>query len=154
MKQFTIFLLLLLLTTCSGKTGKSPGDAVAASDDKARLSIEAQPRQGFEPLRVTLRAVLQGVSPNDKEYYCLKQEWDFGDGAISTEEPNCDPYSESSKIETEFFAQHEYEDAGVYQAFFTLGDKKVISRKYQIVVIASERGSAAESQTDRLAVAR
>ena len=105
-----------------------------------KLSITGSPRQGFEPLRVTFRGLLKVADPNDKELYCLQEEWDFGDGAKSTEKPNCDPHSADTKIKTEFFTEHVYEKYGNYTVKLTLGDKKIRSRGIAIVILERNTG--------------
>ncbi len=98
------------------------------SSDKSKkkgpkLVVQVIPRQGLSPHHVSVNAKLEGVSENDPEWYCKKLEWDFGDGSLSAEEPHCDPYTPETKILTEFYAEHTYEDAGKYVVRFKLGDK-------------------------------
>ena len=128
-------LLIVCLFSCSSKsgTGSSPSDT--ASADGLKLVLGVSPRQGFAPLRVTFRGELQGVNENSEEHYCLQEEWDFGDGSVSTEKPNCDPHSPDTKIKTEFFADHVYETQGTYTVRLVLGDEKVRSRQTTVVVI-------------------
>ena len=104
------------------------------------MTITASPRQGFEPLRVTFRGVLETPDANDKDLYCLQEEWDFGDGAKSTEKPNCDPHSSDTKIKTEFFTEHVYEKFGNYSVRLSLGDEKVRSRQIAIVILERNTG--------------
>ena len=40
-------------------------------------------------MRVSLNASLEGVSKTDAQYYCMQEEWEFGDGAVSSEQPDC-----------------------------------------------------------------
>lgn len=127
-------LLLFLQVSCSSHTPEAN-----AGSSKARLVLEAGPRQGFGPLHVTFHAVLEGVEEHDQDFYCLQEEWDFGDGAKSSEQPYCEDYTPESTVRTEFFVEHDYEEAGIYSARFTLGDKKIFSRQVNIKVI--ERSS-------------
>jgi PKD repeat protein len=109
------------------------------------LTINAAPRQGFTPLRVTFRGELEGVVANDEEYYCLQEIWDFGDGAKSSEKPNCDPYSAESKVKTEFFMDHVYEKAGRYTVRLMLGEEdneKIKSRQTSVAVLERTTGGA------------
>lgn len=135
------FVILILVSFVLMLPGHSP---LAEESEKAKLSIEAHPRQGLTPVNVLFTARLEGVSPNSPDFYCLKEEWDFGDGAISSEQVQCEPYSTNSKIKSEFFAEHEYWDEGNYQAQLTLGDNKVRTRRISIRVI--EKGIQSRSR--------
>ena len=67
---------------------------------KAKLILSAYPRQGFGPMHVSINAKLENVGKNDKEFYCLQEEWEFGDGAVSSEQANCEEFSEGSEGKT------------------------------------------------------
>ena len=112
----------------------------AESKKGPKLKINASPRQGFSPLNVTFRGLLEEVDPGDKEYYCLQEEWDYGDGAVSSEKPNCDPFTPETKIKTEFFSTHVYESHGSYTVRLILGDEKVRSKQISIVIVERDRG--------------
>jgi hypothetical protein len=136
-KSFSAVIFLLLVAGCSSRTAQQSSTAPSS---ETKLSITASPRQGFEPLRVTFRGVLETADANDKDLYCLQEEWDFGDGAKSTEKPNCDPHSADTKIKTEFFTEHVYEKFGNYSVRFTLGDQKVRSRQIAVVILERNTG--------------
>jgi PKD domain len=125
-------LLFIFMVGCSAKTSQQGSDSPVKG---VRLTLGASPRQGFAPMRVTLHAVLELPSDEDQEYYCLQEEWDFGDGAKSTEQPNCDPFSPGTKVKTEFFTDHMYEKSGTYTVRFMLGDEKIRSRQVSVVVL-------------------
>jgi len=125
-KLCSIFVLCMLLFGCGAHEPKEP------LPKGAHLTLTATPRQGFAPLRVSFHVVLENVPENDKSFYCLKEEWDFGDGAVSAEQPQCAPYGPDTKVNTEYFVEHVYENLGSYDVFFTLGDKKIRSNKIQI----------------------
>jgi|GEM_PF-5162946 len=138
----TIFLIVVLfsLVACSGHPANEKDPAERASKSGVKLNLDASPRQGFVPLHVTLHGELEGAQENDPKYYCLQEEWDFGDGAKSTEKPNCDPYSATSKIKTEFFADRTYEKEGVYTIRLVLGEEgKEQIRSRQVSVKVLER---------------
>lgn len=118
MKYTALALALLLLVGCSGHQAASslPGTG------GVHLNLKANPRQGFAPLMVTLHVVLEGVDEHDQRFYCLKEEWDFGDGAVSAEAPDCAPFAADTKIAGEFFADHVFKNTGVYSVRFKLGD--------------------------------
>ena len=129
--------LVLLAAGCSGRT--APQDS-SEPVSEARLTITAAPRQGFQPLRISFRGLLEVPNENNKEFYCFQEEWDFGDGAKSTEKPNCDPHTAETKIKTEFFTDHVYEKQGNYTVRFMLGDKKVRSRQISVVILERNMG--------------
>lgn len=137
MKLFSAVFLLLLVAGCSSRGAQQKSTSPSS---ETKLAITASPRQGFKPLRVTFRGELDTADPNDKDLYCLQEEWDFGDGAKSTEKPNCDPHSADTRIKTEFFTEHVYEKFGNYKVRFTLGDKKVRSRQIAVVVLERNAG--------------
>ncbi len=137
-----ILSFLLVLYWLSGCSGQSPKQAGSNAPSELKLIVEASPRQGFVPFRVTFRANLEGVPENDQEHYCLQEEWDYGDGAKSTEQPNCDTFTPETNIKTEFFAEHTYEKQGNYTVRLVLGDKKVRSRQVSVVVLERSFGSS------------
>ncbi len=130
-----VSVLLLIITSilfgCSSHKDPAGGSAPTGP----RLVLSAQPRQGLAPHRATIRANLEGVGENDSEWYCLKEEWDFGDGTVSTEEEECDPFTPETKVTTNFFADHTYDDAGHYTVRFKLGDNKLRSNQITVVVL-------------------
>src|SRR5262249_33739884 len=114
MKRFALYVLLFLAFFFSAGSNQA-GDK-GASKPKVKLMFTATPCQGFAPLTVTFHAVLEGVSDDDQSYYCLQEEWDFGDGAVSSDQPACDPWGPDSKVTHEFFTDHLYQNEGVYSA--------------------------------------
>lgn len=137
----SLALFLLMFVGCSSNPAKQPASSEQASGVK--LNLSPSPRQGFAPLHVTLQANLEGASANDQKYYCLQEEWDFGDGAKSTEKPNCDPFNADSKIKTEFFVDHMYEREGNYTVRLVLGQEnedQVRSRQVSVVVLEKSLG--------------
>ena len=138
MKTVACLLLFMIIAGCSARS--DPQTSTVASSNQPSLTITAAPRQGFTPLRITFRGELQGADSNEERFYCLQEIWDFGDGAKSSEKPNCDPYSAESKIKTEFFKEHVYEKEGRYTVRFFLGeeDNETI-RSRQIGVVILER---------------
>jgi hypothetical protein len=123
-------LLLIFLAGCihSAKEESSGGHD---SKSSVKFEVNAAPRQGFAPLH---------VSPNDEKYYCLRENWDFGDDAKSSEKPNCDPYGPDAKVKTEFFADHTYNKKGNYTIRLSLGEEgKEVIRSRQVSVRILER---------------
>jgi hypothetical protein len=97
--------------------------AYGAADDapkakKPKLDVRATPRMAFSPVTVFFTAELTG-GDDVEEYYCPEIEWEWDDGGKSTQESDCAPYAEGTKIERRFTAEHEYGVAGVYNTKVT-----------------------------------
>jgi hypothetical protein len=144
MKIFLVGLAMALLINCSShkedgtaSTTESGEPGVMTTSGDPKITLTAHPRQGFAPIHVSFSAKLSGVPDNSKDHYCLQEEWDFGDGAVSSQQPNCEPYTESSNIEREFFADHVFEDPGNFTVRFVLGDKNKL-RSNQLTVVVLE----------------
>ena len=131
MRKLAVPLILLLLFAVSADR-----ISLADSKEKPKLSIDGHPRQGFTPLNVAFHVTLTGVAVDDPEYYCLKEEWDFGDDSKSTETPNCEPYTAGTQVKSEFFAEHVFDEAGSYGVRLILGEgnKKLQTRKFTVAV--------------------
>jgi hypothetical protein len=138
MKRLFVGLSLVLLLQCSSHTQKET--ELNTNSDGVKLTLTAHPRQGFTPFHVSFTARLSGVSENSQDHYCLQEEWDFGDGAVSSQQPNCAPYSDTAKIEHEFFADHVFADPGSYTVRFVLGVKEneVRSNPLQVTVLEGQ----------------
>jgi len=136
-RNLLIIALLLLCLSCSSRPASQQETPDRTSGD-LKLILNAAPRQGFAPLRVSFEGNLSGAETNDRKYYCLQEEWDFGDGAKSTEKPNCDPFGPDTKIKTEFFVDHVFEKEGNYTIKLALGEEgkdQIHSRQVSIVVL-------------------
>ena len=144
MTKFLILITLLLLVLVSPVGVSYSRDEKEKGDDKgkkAKLVITAYPRQGFRPLHISFNAKLENVSENDAEYYCLQEEWDFGDGAVSSEQPHCEEFGDGTSVNINFFAEHIYEDPGSFTVRFKLGDpQKVRSNNLSVLVLDRETG--------------
>ncbi len=136
MKLIVVFIVLVSLLSCGGHTAPQSTPSAPGRPD---LTLSASPRQGFTPLRVNFRVVLEGVAENDQEWHCLSEEWDYGDGSISSQKPNCEEFTSDSKITTEFFSDHLFDTPGGYTVTFTLGDRKLRSNAVGVRVLESVR---------------
>lgn len=134
-----LILVLIAIVCMLGCGGHAAPQATPSAPGDPHLILSANPRQGFSPLRVTFRVVLEGAAENNADWHCMKEEWDYGDGSISSQKPNCEPFTAESKITTEFFSDHVYEIPGGYTASFTLGEKKLRSNKVGVRVLESVR---------------
>ena len=109
---------------------KSPHD-----DERPTLKLTARPRTGFTPSRVTFRGVLTGGPDDFKEYYCPVIEWDWGDGTISENSSDCEPYEAGkSTLKRRFTAQHVFNMAGTFKIRLILkrNDKTLVATNTQV----------------------
>ena len=136
-KNLLILALLLLSMSCSSRPASQ--ESTDRSTGGLKLNLNASPRQGFAPLHVSFQADLTGAGIDDRKYYCLQEEWDFGDGAKSTEQPNCETFGPDTKIKTEFFVDHIFEKEGSYNVRLVLGEKdkqeQIHSRQASVLVL-------------------
>ena len=100
-----------------------------------KLMLEAHPRVGFAPLRVSIRAQLQNVSQNDPVLGCMWESWNFGDGAVSSEKSDCGV----AQVDLSYNQEHVYSKPGVYLVQFVLGDTQVLSNPVSIRVIGNNQ---------------
>ena len=95
-----------------------------SSDEKPSLSLRATPPVGFTPLRVRLVVDVRGGSDGYAEFYCPTIEWDWGDGTVSENSSDCDPYEAGkSTIRRRFSAEHVYRQEGNFKTVFRLKQK-------------------------------
>ena len=88
------------------------------------LAVRITPPTGFTPLRVRASADVRDGSDDYPEFYCATVEWDWGDGTISENTTDCDPYEAGkSQIRRRFTADHVYRQAGAYRIAFRLKQK-------------------------------
>jgi hypothetical protein len=132
--------IFLYCLTCLLLAGPATHQIQSENSKKPKLTLTVYPRQGFGPMHVSINGKLENVLKNDKDFYCLEEEWEFGDGAVSSEQANCEEYSEHSEVKTQFFADHVYEDAGNYTIWLTLGNRKIRSNQIAVVVLESDIG--------------
>jgi hypothetical protein len=88
------------------------------------LSVRVTPPVGFTPLRVRAAAELRDGNDDYAEFYCATVEWDWGDGTMSENSSDCDPYEAGkSTIQRRFSAEHVYRQGGAFRIFFRLKQK-------------------------------
>ena len=70
--------------------------------------------------------------------YCPEVEWEWGDGGKSVQEADCDPWTETSKMDRRFTAHHTFQFAGLYRTKVTLrkSDKDIMSQTVQVTIRA------------------
>lgn len=108
----------LLLTCALGVDAQQP------ENRKPSLAVRVTPPVGFTPLRVRAVADLRDGSDDYPDFYCATVEWDWGDGTMSENSSDCDPYEAGkSTIQRRFSAEHVYRQGGAYRVFFRLKQK-------------------------------
>ena len=108
--------LLVALTAGSAVGAQQSGD-----DKKPSLSLRATPPVGFSPLRVRLVVDVRGGADDYQDFYCPSIEWDWGDGTVSGNSEDCDPYEAGkSAIRRRYSIEHVFRQPGTFQVFFRL----------------------------------
>jgi len=108
--------LAVALATGSASSAQRSGD-----DKKPSLSLRATPPVGFSPLKVRLVVDVRGGSDDYEDFYCPAIEWDWGDGTVSGNSQDCDPYQAGkSTIQRRYSIEHVFRQPGTFQVFFRL----------------------------------
>jgi hypothetical protein len=95
-----------------------------AEPKKPTLAVRATPPVGFAPLRIRATAELRDGSDDYADFYCATVEWDWGDGTISENTSDCNPYEAGkSTIQRRYSADHIYRQGGAYRVVFRLKQK-------------------------------
>jgi hypothetical protein len=101
-------------------------EAKKAEPKRPSLSVKATPGTGMVPVRIMVAAELKGGDDDFQEYYCPTIEWNWGDGTISEETKDCEPYEPGkSLIRRRYTVSHSYKRSGAFRIAFRLknGDK-------------------------------
>lgn len=111
-------LAVLLVPLAAGDTATAQR---SGDDKKPSLSLRATPPVGFSPLRVRLVVEVRGGADDYEEFYCPAVEWDWGDGTVSGNSEDCDPYQPGkSTIRRRYSIEHVFRQPGTFQVFFRL----------------------------------
>jgi hypothetical protein len=113
----------LIAGSASGgqRDSSSAQDQREPGDRKTSLSLKLTPPIGFSPLRVHAVAELKG---DNVELYCASTEWDWGDGTLSENSEDCNPYEAGkSEIKRRFTADHTFRQADGYRVSLRLKQK-------------------------------
>jgi len=121
----SIILLGLLSFSCAsaGPTIYIPPqlrNAKDSSNEKPHLTISVLPATMLQWTTVSAVVKIKG-GPITEDFYCKTISWDWGDGNISKELEDCDPFEAGVKIKSLFVKIHEYRDAGEFKVTFRLG---------------------------------
>ncbi len=114
-------LSLLAVLVVALATSNTVGAQRSGDDKKPSLSLKATPPVGFSPLKVRLVVDVRGGSDDYEEFYCPTIEWDWGDGTVSGNSEDCDPFqSGKSSIKRRYSIDHVFRQPGTFQVFFRL----------------------------------
>ena len=118
--SLTLTTVIVLAVLSAGALGAQRDGA----DRKPSLSLRATPPVGFSPLRVRVVVDVRGGADDYSDFYCPTIEWDWGDGTVSENAEDCDPYEAGkSTIRRRFSAEHVYRQSGTFQVFFRIKQK-------------------------------
>jgi hypothetical protein len=128
------------------------GAANQEESKKPSLSLKATPPIAFSPAKIKVVAEIRGGSDDYQDFYCPSVEWDWGDGTISENTQDCDPYEAGkSTIRRRFTAEHTYRQSGQYKVFFRLKrrDKTIAATSASVQVRPGLREQSYQSPHDR-----
>lgn len=95
------------------------GFAGEAQPRKPRLEVRTRHGLSFGPTQVVAVAELVG-GEDLEEFYCVGLRWDWGDGARSYHEADCEPFEAGMEITRFFSARHVYGGPGMYRVRVSL----------------------------------
>ena len=111
---------------------------------KPTLTVKVTPPFGFSPLRVRAAADIRDGRDDYEEFYCATVEWDWGDGTVSENTSDCEPYEAGkSKIKRQFSSDHVYRLGGAYRIVLRLKQKtKAVATASTTIQVRSGAGEA------------
>ena len=114
-----------------------PFGVAAGGTKHPSLSIKANPAMAFSPAHIVITADLRGGANDDEEFYCPSVEWDWGDGTMSNNSADCQPYQAgSSEIRRHFTVDRMFPNAGQYRIQLRLKkDNKVVASASTLVQV-------------------
>ena len=123
-RAFRPLAALLAVALLDGTLAPAVGADRQDENKKPSLSLKVTPPIAFSPAKVRVVAEIRGGADDYQEYYCPTIEWDWGDGTISENTQDCDPYEAGkSTIRRRFTAEHTYRLAGNFKVYFRLKRK-------------------------------
>ena len=126
--------LLCAVALLSGRAGAVAADR-QDEQKKPSLSLKATPPISFSPAKVRVAADVRGGPDDYQDFYCPTIEWDWGDGTISENTEDCDPYEAGkSTIRRRFSAEHIYRMSGNYKVIFKLKRKDKVLAATSVTV--------------------
>ena len=116
-RALSLLAVLVVASQPAARRARSGG----GDDKKPSLSLKATPPVGFSPLRVRLVVDVRGGADDYADFYCPAIEWDWGDGTVSGNSEDCDPYQAGkSTIRRRYSIEHVFRQPGSFQVFFRL----------------------------------
>ena len=106
-----------------------PLAAGAGGTKRPSLSVKASPTMAFSPAHIVITADLRGGADDDEQFYCPEVEWDWGDGTMSDNSADCDPYQPGkSEIKRHFVVDRTFPHAGEFHVQLRLKkENKIIA---------------------------
>ena len=132
----TAFCAATILLAAGVSARAQSGDKIEKREPKRpSLSLKATPGTGMVPVRVTATAEFKGGDDDYQEYYCPAVEWNWGDGTVSQEAKDCEPYEAGvSQNRRRFTGWHTYKRAGAFRITFRLKHRdRVLTSQTTIV---------------------
>lgn len=98
-----------------------PLPSAAGDTDSSRpyLELRTATRAAFTPVEVTFIGRLVG-GDDVEDFHCPAFEWDWGDGARSVRESDCDAFDTETRLLRVFSRTHRYRTAGEFIVRLTL----------------------------------
>jgi hypothetical protein len=118
-----------------GQRDAAPPDSRESGDRKPSLSLKLNPPIGFSPLRVHAVVEVRNGANDFQDFYCAAVEWDWGDGTISENSADCDPYEAGkSEIRRRYSADHTFRTADAYRVTFRLKQRSRVVAAANVMV--------------------
>jgi hypothetical protein len=95
-------------------------DDSQGTTDAVTVHLRGEPVAG-QPFTILFTAELVGEPDNNKELYCQRADWNFGDGMGATVTASCVVWPPEAKINRRHEQAHTYEGPGPRQVTFTYG---------------------------------
>ncbi len=119
-----VIITALLLSGPAAGSQREGGESRESGDRKPSLTLKATPPVGFTPLRVRVAAEMRGGADDYADFYCPTIEWDWGDGTMSENTEDCNPFEAGkSQIRRRFGVEHVYREQGSFRIQLRLKQK-------------------------------
>ena len=120
----------------------TPAQGQQQDTKRPTLTVKVTPPFGFSPLKVRATADIRDGSDDYEEFYCATVEWDWGDGTMSENTGDCEPYERGkSKIKRLFTSDHVYRLGGGYRIVLKLKQKtKAVATSSTTIQVRSGAG--------------
>jgi hypothetical protein len=124
MRKLTAFPAICLLFLSAGYVASAGEDVELKLKGPRSVFMRPTGMYSWAPVNVRVRAELEGTPENTEEYYCLEEEWEWGDETESTYEPDCDPYEEGAELKRIYSATHTFRYPGTYTIWLRLKNNR------------------------------